>query len=107
MKSSIKKGRWSTIATNVTELEKQQIVDRAQRNGMTLSKYIRARLLEDDIDRENIEKLNTYQKKLYRVANKILALSQFMAENNLGSEQTQDLLSEVSKQLDDKGYKNE
>jgi len=107
MKSSVKKGRWSTIGTNVTELEKLKIEERAQKNGMTLSKYIKARLLEDDDDRERIELLSSYQKKLYRVTNKIFALTQFVAEHNFGSEQTEELLREVNETLKEKGYSNE
>lgn len=107
MKSSDTKGRWSTIGTSVSELEKLQIEERARQNGLSVCAYVKKRLLEDDEDRENIENLSSYQKKLYRVANRIFALSYRMSEQNLGSSETEKTLEEINNALISSGYGDE
>ena len=107
MKNIERGKRWTTVGASVTKIESMKIEERAKKNGLSKNAYIKARLLEDEDGREQMELLSVHQKKSYRVLNKILALMNVLTKKHIGEPETDEILEEVDRLLTEKGYSNE
>ena len=96
------------ITFKVSEEESKILDQEAQENGMTRSQYIKARLFEDNIDRNqlNSKNLSDYEKDLISSSKKAFNLIYLVAESLVSKEKAQDIVERADKILIEKGYKN-
>ena len=106
MTKTIKKDKWVTLGTSVTASEKEVIEGLALKHNMTISKFVRHRLVTELNTEQEISSLNDHQKKLYSYVTKLYALNVHLAREIISRDHVNDILQDVEGQLRDLGYLN-
>jgi hypothetical protein len=101
------KKNWISISAAVTEEQKDQLNRQAEECNMSLSEYIKARLLidQDDSSKLHGKNLNKFEKDLLSATVRTYNLIQAMADKMLSREEVKEAHQVSEKQLIEKGYK--